>query len=236
MKTLLSTALSIILTLNSWAQSFEVIETKQIFKGKIGEKITAQIPIRNLSTEPLHLIVKRLGKVIGTSQKTYFCWDDQCLNSDQDQLPISKRVGSLETLNKLESVLEAGLVPGISSVKYLIYNRDNPSESLTYEVNYTIEEDFDRKSLYSSSEIRLNDVYPNPVTEYAIIDYNLTNSDVKAKMVFHNVLGSIVSEYELVPFESKLKVNTTDFNSGVYFYTLYIDGDGVMTHKLIVRK
>jgi hypothetical protein len=236
MKILLSTALLIILTLNSWAQSFEVIEKNEIFKGKIGERITAQIPIRNLSSEPLHLVIKRLGKVIGTSQKTYFCWDNQCLTSDQDQLPISRRVGSFETLNKLESVLETGLVAGISSVKYLIYNRDNPSESLIYEVNYTIEENFDRKSLYSSAEIKLNDVYPNPVTEYAIIDYNLTNSDVKAKMVFHNVLGSIVSEYELMPFENKLKVSATDFNSGVYFYTLYIDGDGVMTHKLIVRK
>jgi hypothetical protein len=236
MKILLSTALILILTLNCWAQSFEVVETKQVFKGRIGEKIKAQIPIRNLSNEPLHLVVKRLGKVIGTSQKTYFCWDDQCLTTDQEQLPISKHLGSLETTNKFESVLEAGLVPGISSVKYLIYNRDNPSESLVYEVNYTIEETLDRKSLYSSSDIRLNDVYPNPVTEYAIIDYFLINNDVKAKMVFHNVLGSIVSEYELGPFENKLKVNTSDFNSGVYFYTLYIDGDGVVTHKLIVRK
>ncbi len=218
------------------AQNFEVAETEQIFKGKVGEKIVAQISIKNLSNHPIQLVVKRIDKVIGTSQTTYFCWDGQCQPSDQDEMPLSKKLSANEKSLKLESVLEAGLVPGISSVKYLIYNRDNPAEALEYEVNYTIEENNEGKVLFSSADVKLKDIYPNPVTEYAIIDYELINDNTNAKIVLHNVLGSVVGEYILAPYENKLKINIDDFNPGVYFYTLYIDNDGVITHKLIIRK
>ncbi len=236
MKSLLSTTLLLFLAFVCQSQSFEVVETHQVFKGNVGEQVKAKIGIRNLTDHPIQIVVKRLEKVIGTSQKTFICWSGDCITPDQDQLPLSKRISPKETSLKFESVLEAGLVPGISSVKYLIYNRDVPEESLVYEVNYTIEEEDNSKTLFSSPKIKLNDIYPNPVTDFAIIDYNLFDEDIKAKIVLHNVLGSIVGEYELAPFESKLKIKTEEFNAGVYFYTLYLDGDGVMTHKLIIRK
>ncbi len=236
MRPLATVALIMFLGGSLSAQSFEVAETKQFFKGSVGEKITAQIPIRNLTNEPIQIIIKRLDQTIGTSQVSYFCWDQQCLEKGVDQLPLSKKINPQETTLKFESILEAGLVPGISSIKYLIYNRDNPAESLVYEVQYTIEEKDVSKSLFSSSKIRLNDIYPNPVTEFAIIDYQLINENTKAKIVLHNVLGSVVGEYPLTPFENKIKIVTDDFNPGVYFYTLNIDGDGVITQKLIIRK
>lgn len=236
MKLFFSAVLILISSLFLQAQNFEVAETTQVFKGKVGEKVIAQIPIKNLSDRSIQLVVKRLDKVIGTSQTTYFCWDGQCQPSNQDILPVSKKLSAHETSLKLESVLESGLVPGISSVKYLIYNRDNPSEAVEYEVNYTIEENDEGKLLFSSADVKLKDIYPNPVTEYAVIDYELINENTNAKIVLHNVLGSIVGEYVLAPYENKLKINTDEFNPGVYFYTLYLDNDGVITHKLIIRK
>jgi hypothetical protein len=236
MKLFFSTSLLLLLTFVCQAQSFEVVESNKVFKGIVGEQIKAQIAIKNLTDRPVQVVIKRLEKVIGTSQTTFICWDGDCLSSIQDQLPVSKKISSQETSLKFESILEAGLVPGISAVKYLIYNRDNPADAIEYEVNYTIEEKNQSKALFVSPQLRLNDVYPNPVTSYAIIDYNILNEDVKAKIVLHNVLGSIVGEYDLAPFEKKLKIKTDDFNPGVYFYTLYMDGDGVMTHKLIIRK
>ena len=90
--------------------------------------------------------------------------------------------------------------------------------------------------IYESRAIRINDVYPNPVTEFALIDYNVLDDNIEAKVVIHNVLGSIVAEYELPYLETRVKINAEEFNAGVYFYTLYIDNEGVMSRKLIVRK
>ncbi len=236
MKIFLSTFIACLVALAAEAQSFEVIESNRTYKGHIGQRITAPVKIRNLSNRPIQIEVRRIAQVIGTSQVHYFCWNDECYDASTNELPISKRINPRETSSELVSVLEAGLVEGISSVSFLIYDRDNPNQAAEYEVNYIVEEDPGKNVIFNSSDIRINEVYPNPVREFAIFDYNLINEEIEAKIVLHNVLGSVVGDYELSYFETKLKVNTEDLNPGVYFYTLYLDNDGILTKKLIVRK
>ncbi|MEM9859036.1 MAG: T9SS type A sorting domain-containing protein [Bacteroidota bacterium] len=220
----------------SFGQAFKVVSPSSNFKSTIGKQIKAPVAIQNISNKPIQLIFKRIDKVIGSSQKNYFCWGTECYESTVDQIPISKRINPGETSEMFKSILETGLVAGISTVKYLIYDRDNPSEAIEYEINYTVEEDLASNTVFSSSEMMINEIYPNPVREFAIIDYTIHNEDVEAKIVLHNVLGSVVGEYELSYFETKLKINTEEFNPGVYFYTLHLDNDGVLTKKLIIRK
>ena len=43
-------------------------------------------------------------------------------------------------------------------------------------------------------------------------------------------------EFILKPLEKELKIPTIEYNPGVYFYTLYIDGEGVITKKLVIRR
>lgn len=218
------------------AQNFEVVGQSGTLKGGIGEQITAPIKIKNNTNKPIQIVVKRLNQVIGTSQNSYFCWGSECYEAEVKQMPVSKKLEAGETSSKFKSVLETGLVAGFSTVKYLIYDRDNPSDAIEYEVTYTVEDGANKQTIFSSDEVRINDVYPNPVIDFAIIDYNILKEDVKAKIVIHNVLGSIIGEYDLAYLETKLKIKTDDFNPGVYFYTLYIDNDGIMTRKLIIRK
>ena len=46
--------------------------------------------------------------------------------------------------------------------------------------------------------------------------------------------GGLTSE--LSAFEDRAKIQTDEFVSGIYFYTLYLNNNGVLTRKLIVRK
>lgn len=220
----------------SHGQGFEVVSSNSSYSGSIGEQIKAPVKIKNLSDKPIQVVFKRLDKVIGSSQRNYFCWDDECYDAATDEIPLSKRINPGETSDKFESILEAGLVAGISTVKYLIYDRDNPSEPIEYEINYIVEEAVSASVVFNTPQIRINEVYPNPVREFAIIDYNIHIEQVEAKIILHNVLGSVVGEYDLSYFETKLKINTEEFNPGVYFYTLHLDNDGVLTKKLIIRK
>jgi len=218
------------------AQSFEIIGGQGTYKGEIGKAIQVPIKVKNLTDQPIQIVVKRIDQVIGTSQSSYFCWGDDCFDAEVEQLPLSQRVGVEETSDKFVSVLETGLVAGISTVKYLIYNRDIPSDAMEYEVNYTVEEDLGNNVIFSSAQIKINEVYPNPADKYAIFDYNILDEEVDAKIIMHNVLGSIVGEYELSFLETKLKVITENMNPGVYFYTLNLDNEGIMTKKMIIRR
>lgn len=216
-------------------QSFEIMGERGTYEGEIGRSIKVPINIKNLTDRPIQIVVKRIDQVIGTSQTSHFCWDKECFDNKTEQLPLSQKINKGEISNKFVSVLETGLVAGISTIKYLIYNRDIPSDAVEYEITYTVEEDLGNNLIFSSPEVKINEVYPNPATEFAIFDYKVLDEDIEAKIIMHNVLGSIVGEYELAYLETKLKVITENMNPGVYFYTLYIDNDGVMTKKMVVR-
>jgi hypothetical protein len=59
---------------------------------------------------------------------------------------------------------------------------------------------------------------------------------VKAKVVIHNILGKSLGEYELPNADTKIKIAIDEMPAGVYFYTIYLNNEGVFTRKLIVRK
>ena len=136
----------------------------------------------------------------------------------------------------MTSVLETGLVPAVSTVKYRFVNVDDPEDFTDFEINYDISERIKEGLLYASDGMELSDVYPNPVSETAIFNYTIVDNSQEAKIVIHNVLGSVAVEYVLSDFENRLSVDMETYNPGVYFYTLYLDKEGVATKKLVVRK
>jgi len=226
----------LLLAFNSNAQEIQVVENSTIQTGRIGSVIRVPITIQNTSDRAVYVIVKRMNAIIGSSQKSYFCWSNDCYAEDVEKLPISRRLEPGESTDEFVSVLAAGLVEGYSTVIYRIYNRDNPSVYIDHEITYQVENKAPERLIYESRAIRINDVYPNPVTEFAFIDYNILDRDAEAKVVIHNVLGSAIAEYDLPYLETRVKINADDLNAGVYFYTLYVDNEGVMSRKLIVRK
>lgn len=218
------------------AQSFELVDAPKTVNVAIGERFVLPVTIRNTTDRPVQLIVRRGDRILGTGQINYFCWGSDCFEPGVERMPVSRKLEARSSSDQFKIILETGLNEGFSTVTYQIYDRDNPMDVIEYEVTFNIEERRSADRIFESRDIRINDVYPNPVTDYAIVDYNLLDRDVKAKVVIHNVLGSIMAEYELPYLENKVKIQTGEYNAGVYFYTLYLDNDGVMTRKLIVRK
>ncbi|MDH5475554.1 MAG: T9SS type A sorting domain-containing protein [Cyclobacteriaceae bacterium] len=219
------------------AQDIEILNgSGETYHGGISDKIEVPLKIRNNSDNVVYIFVKRVNNNIGSTQSTNFCWDGECFDTEVNKLPISKKIESGEIVDDFVSVLQAGLVSGFSTVKYQVYTRDNPLDIIEHEITYVVEDKERSNTLYSSDELQLNEVYPNPVKEYAFFDYQITNPEIETKILIHNVLGSVVGEFVLNPLEKELKIPVIEYNPGVYFYTLYIDGDGVITKKLVIRR
>ena len=225
----------------SLAQSLRLVDTNLNQNGLVGKNIVTNLKILNNSDKDIRYRVYEVSKQIGSSQDNLICLGADCFRgksiSRKDISPVLKRtVKAGEVDEALQIVLESGLVQGVSLITYRIENIDNPSDFTTFEIQYEINESKDEGLLYSSINVDLSDVYPNPVTEFAVFDYNIKDDSKEAKIIIHNVLGSIAGEYQLNPFEHQLKVSVEQFNPGVYFYSLYIDNEGVATKKLVVRK
>lgn len=90
--------------------------------------------------------------------------------------------------------------------------------------------------LFVNDKISVSNVYPNPASEYAELDFTISTGLRDAKLTFYNVLGSqVLQEFTLNRNDRKLRVNTKDLPTGLYFYQLSVDGKKVATKKMLVR-
>lgn len=110
------------------------------------------------------------------------------------------------------------------------------SSGLSQVLEYADKGSLVENTVFQSKDITIHDVYPNPVSDMAFIDYTIHNENVKAKLVIHNILGRTMSEVDLPHSETRIKLQADELATGIYFYTLYLDNNGVLTRKLIVRK
>jgi hypothetical protein len=217
----------------SYAQTFEVQSTHEI-KGTIGETLKTPVIFKNTSDKPVIIVVRKISQQIGTTQKNYFCFDSQCLESKVEEYTM--KLEPNQVVSSLHIALEAGLAHGNSSVKFSAFNKLNPAESYDIDLNFIVSEREEKHIIFSSSDILLKEIYPNPVTDVAYIEYNLLDDRVKAKIVIHNILGNNIEEYPLPADENKVKIRADALTAGIYFYTLYLDNEGVITRKLILKK
>jgi hypothetical protein len=218
----------------AWAQSFEWVDPQESFHTGLTETLRIPIKIKNTSDKVQYYIIRKAASDLGGTQKGYFCIDKNCFEPSIDE--FLKRVEPGETINNIYYTLETGLVIGQNSVKFEVFPRGLQGELIEHHVNISIEEKASKTLVFKSKDITVHDVYPNPASEQAFIDYQIHNEMIKAKVVIHNILGSPVGNYELPTYDLKVKIQIDDLPSGVYFYTIYLDNDGVLTRKLIVRK
>ena len=223
----------LLICVGSNAQSFEMADLQESYKGSIGDIIRAPLQFKNTTDKPITLIVRRADTQIGSSQKNFFCPENNCDQRTEDYL---LRIEPGQTLQNFSIGLEAGLMEGFSVVKYVVYNKSNPADSRHLELNFVVETKTERNQIYNSQYITIRDVYPNPVIDHATIEYQLHVEQVKTKIVIHNILGNPVTEYDLPQSDTRVKILAEQLNAGIYFYTLYVENEGVMTRKLIVKK
>jgi hypothetical protein len=216
------------------AQNFEFIDRQDNFQAAIGETVRIPIKIKNSSAKAQFYIIRKVSSELGSSQKGYFCWDKNCLETGMEE--FSKRIEPGETLSNLVYVVEGGLQTSVSGIRFQVFPKGTPAESMDYTVTVSVVEKNQKPLIFQSKDITIEDVYPNPVQDIAFIHYRLHNDDVSAKVVIHNILGSPVKDIELSAFEDRAKIMVDELVSGIYFYTLYLNNTGVLTRKLIIRK
>ena len=216
----------------SYAQTFELSETEIYRRGSISDHIEIPVEIKNTTNQPQAIVIQRIENNIGNDQSSSICWGEDCTENNS----LEKNIPGNTTINLIRANFEAGLSGGYSSVKYLIYNKKNPGDSRELIIHYTIDERLTDNIIYNSRAIKITEVYPNPVSDHLYVNYSISDDQITAKIQLHNVLGSVVNEYQLEPLERKAKINTMNLNSGVYFYSLSVNNETVFIKKFLVRK
>ena len=82
----------------------------------------------------------------------------------------------------------------------------------------------------------VSEVYPNPASNSVSLDYQLTPQVNDAQVKVYNVLGSVVREAELSRGTGKMRLDVSDLNNGIYFYSILVNNDVYQTKKLIIQR
>jgi hypothetical protein len=119
---------------------------------------------------------------------------------------------------------------GNSTIKVTLFNADNMSDNVIFYVIYGTE------SGIVNAKTTANNInaYPNPATDKVIIKYSLSKN-APAKLVLKNLMGTTLYTTPLNAGSDKVSIDISQYASGIYFYSLLIDGRIVSTKKLLVR-
>ena len=78
-------------------------------------------------------------------------------------------------------------------------------------------------------------IYPNPANDYTFVEYKVMSRVDKVQISFFNLLGTEIESVQTDNASDKIRINTRNWPSGVYFYQLTIDDKKVSTKKFIVN-
>ena len=88
--------------------------------------------------------------------------------------------------------------------------------------------------LNDAQSIVLDQNSPNPFSEQTTINYSLPDNTIKAQMLFYNAQGKLIQSTELTQKgKGTLNVFASDLSSGIYTYTLVVDGKIIETKKMV---
>jgi hypothetical protein len=88
--------------------------------------------------------------------------------------------------------------------------------------------------LSDKNTIVLDQNVPNPFAESTVINYNIPTDFTKAQIIFSTNEGKVIRSVDIsVKGPGKLTVFANDLSSGMYIYTLVVDGKTIDTKKMV---
>lgn len=228
------TWLMLLLPALAGAQQVRVLSEVVDFSGEIGSSQRKTIILQNESNQQKTYFLKNIRGGIGSSQKVKVCFGDQCFDPKKDLTKVTIKLAPGEIYTDFYMEFEMGIAETKGTFDLYFVNADNIRENFVVEARYSVSGS--PRPEFSHKDIKLSDVYPNPSSRIAQLDYELVNPKAKAKITINSFIGNPIAEYELDPERSSLVINVSEFQPGVYFYTLFVDNKNVVTKKLQVKK
>ncbi|WP_074226916.1 T9SS type A sorting domain-containing protein [Algoriphagus halophilus] len=218
------------------AQQTRVLSENLEFTGDLSTTQRKTVILQNESNQSKTYFLKNINGNIGSSQHVKICIGDECFDPKKDLAKIKITLAPGEVMTDLYLDFDMGIVETKGNFDLNFVNLENIRESFVVEARYDVSNPNKKVDEFDYKELTLSDIYPNPSNRIAQLDYQLKYPNVQAKIAINSFIGNPVAEYQLDPERNSLVINVSDFNPGVYFYTLFVDNKNIVTKKLVVKK
>ncbi len=198
-------------------------------------EIESHIYITNNSEDTVDVWLTKVEiDVIPLTENT-FCWGQSCYGPDTytSTTPVAIGGGVTDSASFVGYYKPKGY-EGTSSITYIFFTIDDPIDSVRFTMNYITGHAGLVDHLLAETE--LSEAYPNPSSHHAYFDYKLPNGINNATLMVHNLLGSKVNEIKIIEPSGKIELNSSELNEGIYFCTLLVKNEVIVSKKLVVNR
>jgi hypothetical protein len=84
-------------------------------------------------------------------------------------------------------------------------------------------------------DIMLGENYPEPFNQFTTIPYKLLD-ETSGNIIVKDMIGKTVGNFAVSYNNNEVKINTENWQSGVYIYTLEVEGIQIFSKKMILSK
>lgn len=245
MKKFYIAAIASLFALTTQAQSFEFqngeYEVYAATSDPLNFELSSHVDIVNVSGQDIEAIVSREnqeGYIEGADNR--FCWGGACFSNDDDvslntesmtdgQVVVSDGIDGFTGYYNFNGNL------GLSTVKYCITAVGNPEISSCFTVNYCVANNCATLSVdeVGNSLGEIGDVSPNPVKNISSLSYRLPGIQ-NASLTIYSLTGEAVKTISLSNPQGIIFIDASEFESGIYFYSLENNSARVAMKKMIV--
>ncbi len=202
--------------------------------GDMNLPMVAHVFVTNNTSSGIDVMVKKviIDTVPGTSN--FFCWV-LCYPPNIYEPPDAMGLGPNQTnSSSFTGDYDAAGIKGISKIRYVFYIKNHPTDSACVQVFYNAGY-LGTDDVYGPG-VRFSAAYPNPASSLVSFNYQLpADGSANAFVRVVNLLGEEVANAPLAESNGKLDLPVGDLQKGIYFYSLLVNGESLVTRKLVIR-
>jgi hypothetical protein len=217
------------------AQSFSV--SNVYINGNPLFLLEGHATVTNNSSSNKDVMVQRTVNNLYPGHSSYFCWFDcygETVSLSQD--PMTINAGA--SLNVFKGYLDPytptlSSVSGISMVTYCFFDAANIGDSVC--VDYLYDATTGLMDIPAGKNY-ISKPFPNPASESASFYVSTLKGSKNVRVKIYNMLGAEVKDAVVPENKNAVKINISELKSGIYFYSLWINGKSSTSGKLMVSK
>ena len=183
---------------------------------------------------PIAVRAERITVDTVPGTQNYFCWE-QCYEPPTSISPTTITLGVGDRMDQFYADYKPNGIAGVSTLTYCFYDDANQMDSVCATVRFTASP-LGVQDVFMGNQSGISESYPNPARTVANINYALNTGWVNAKVTVFSMLGAKVKNVTLVEDQGTLKLDVASLPSGMYFYTLNVNGNDISTKKMLVTK
>lgn len=213
-----------------------VIQIDSLMRVNYYNEAISYVEVKNNTASEMNVRVRRTVIDSVPNSLNQICWAGLCFAPSvwDSQTMELLAPGQTSDHERFSGHYLPDIYLGMTVIRYTFYNDANHNDTASVIVKYNYSGYVSVNEILAKSVI--NNPYPNPAKSKISFDYQLPSLVKSASVKLYNIVGQEVKSENIIVFSGKHELQLNDLQEGVYFMTLYLNGEAAKTNRIIVKR